>query len=138
MQQHSGPRHNMHMKADGKTQRAPYEQRKWLGRPQGNARNMDMVYTKIKQETKLQVINHSRLLLSAWIWSSERHAIQRHRSITPWTGSSVYLLLASIRRSRHLTILAAVRYRSKLTSASPSRVPATCEGFCALYVRSWT
>lgn len=55
----------------------------------------------------------------------------------PCTGSKRYLVLASINRRRLLTILAAVRYRSKLTSGSPLR-PATWAGFWALYVRSWT
>ena len=69
--------------------------------------------------------------------SSERLASQRHRSSRPSTGWKGYWTLASMSRSRFLTMSAVLRKRSKLTSGSPfGATPGISDGFCELYVRS--
>jgi hypothetical protein len=60
----------------------------------------------------------SRLLLNADILSSLNAAIHRQRSMTPSTAGKLNLELASMSRSRPLTIAAVVRYRSKLIRGS--------------------
>jgi hypothetical protein len=57
-------------------------------------------------------------LLKARIFPSSSAAIQRQRSTTPSTGEMLYFELASISLNKPLMIVAAVRYRSKLTSGS--------------------
>lgn len=62
----------------------------------------------------------SRSLLRADILSSLNAATHRQRSRTPSTGGKSNLELASIRRSKPLTIAAVVRCRSKLIRGSLS------------------
>ena len=65
--------------------------------------------------------------------SSDRDASHRQRSMRPSAGANVYCALASMSRSRFLTMRAALRKRSKLISGSPSGfAPAISDGFCAL------
>jgi hypothetical protein len=79
----------------------------------------------------------SSSLLKSCILSSLNAAIHKQRSKTPSTAGKFNLELASMRRSKLLTIVAVVRYRSKLMRGSRSRAPAKWAGFCALYLRSW-
>lgn len=65
----------------------------------------------------------SNALLVLRIRSSPNAANQRHRSMTPCTGSKVYLELASINLKSPLTMTAVVRYRSKLIKDSDPRPP---------------
>jgi hypothetical protein len=78
------------------------------------------------------VAHYSIDLLRAVIFSSLRAASHKQRSMIPGIGEYLYFELASINRSRLLTIVAVVRYLSKLTKASPSDVLSICEGFWAL------
>lgn len=101
----------------------------------GNLKNVEVENQKRSpSEEKSQ---GSMSLLLILIMSSLSLAIHRHLSNAPSTGRKLYLALASMSLSRLLTIVAAVRKRSKLIKGSLSRVLATTDGFCALYVRSW-
>ena len=90
---------------------------------------------EIRKVVKTSQGSMSRLLIL--IMSSLKLAIHRHLSNAPSTGRKSYFALASMSLSRLLTMVAAVRKRSKLINGSLSRVLATTDGFCALYVRSW-
>lgn len=61
--------------------------------------------------------------LNAVMRSSANAASHRQRSIMPGTATKSYLVLASINRSRLLTIVAVVRYFSKLIRGSLSLPP---------------
>jgi len=96
------------------------------------------VVTPLRPWGTPSIMSHgSSSLLKSCILSSLNAATHKQRSKTPSTAGKFNLELASMRRSRLLTIVAVVRYRSKLMRGSRSRAPAIRAGFCALYLRSW-
>jgi hypothetical protein len=86
-----------------------------------------------KRQSFIVNSTHSYLRLSAVSSSSLRAAIQRHLLIMLGSVLKRYFELASRRRRRLLTIMAAVWCRSKFTRRSPSTGAASMKaGFWAL------